>query len=91
MPVVIEIIAYFLQTIVYLLYNFEKIHIGTFQTLDKCCTTPIGDLASAEFLQACNPKNDAKLKGWVNDYMLNKLQLANKANAIDVTEKNTSK
>jgi hypothetical protein len=57
--------------------------------LDKCCKTPIGDLATPDVLKMCTTKTDAKFSTWVNDYMLNKIQLSKKSNGIDINDKNT--
>jgi hypothetical protein len=59
--------------------------------LDKCCGTPVGDLATADILSACNTKNNKQLNSWINDYVLNKLQIAKLGNAIDITNKNIGK
>ncbi|XP_059469682.1 uncharacterized protein LOC132193207 [Neocloeon triangulifer] len=62
-----------------------------FTVLDQCCLKPIGNLAENDMMVDCNPKKDKKLYSWINDYMLNTLQIFKKNNTINITDANTLK
>jgi len=72
-------------------WNFKLKFI--WKSLDKCCANPVGDIVASDVLSACFEKSTNKklAYSWVNDYMLNKLQIAKLGNTIDITDKNNRK